>query len=104
MEYILAQGVYALKIDERNLCRNWIIQFSNTISYRKTMQTIKVGSTQVHIRNKDFFKIKMQLPSINEQQKISDYLSNIDIKIESINNQTTQTQIFKKGLLQQMFV
>jgi type I restriction enzyme S subunit len=103
-KYILAQGVYGLKIDENKLNREWVIQFSNTIEYRKIMQTIMVGSTQVHIRNEEFFKVELKLPSIKEQQKIANFLSSIDSKIESTTQQIIQTQTFKKGLLQKMFV
>lgn len=104
VQYILAQGVYALLIDEKRLNREWIIQFSNTVEFRRVMQTIMVGSTQVHIRNHDYFKTKLALPSLEEQQKIATFLSGIDSKIEGVENQLTQTQTFKKGLLQQMFV
>ncbi|MFQ6602481.1 restriction endonuclease subunit S [Flavobacterium sp. C3NV] len=62
------------------------------------------GSTIPHIYFKDYSIESCGIPSIPEQQKIANFLSSIDTKIESTNQEITQTQTFKKGLLQQMFV
>jgi type I restriction enzyme S subunit len=48
--------------------------------------------------------LKYKLPSKEEQKKIADFLAAIDVKIESLSKQINQTQNFKKGLLQHMFV
>ena len=49
-------------------------------------------------------EIELPLPSREEQQKITDFLSAIDRKIELVAGQLEQARAFKKGLLQQMLI
>ena len=44
------------------------------------------------------------VPSFQEQQKIADFLSAIDKKIELVGAELEKAKTFKKGLLQQMFI
>lgn len=48
-------------------------------------------------------KIIMPIPCIKEQQKISDFLSTFDEKIETVRKELEGWKTVKKGLLQQMF-
>jgi type I restriction enzyme S subunit len=62
------------------------------------------GGTIKTITKEALSSFKIMLPSIEEQQKIASFLTALDAKIETVNQQIAQTQTFKKGLLQQMFV
>lgn len=62
------------------------------------------GTSYPAINSSDLAKIKINLPSLAEQQKIANFLSSLDEKIGQLGVQIAQSQEFKKGLLQQMFV
>jgi type I restriction enzyme S subunit len=49
-------------------------------------------------------RLKYKFPSLPEQQKIANFLSSIDVKIENTHGELEKVQGFKKGLLQQLFV
>ena len=65
---------------------------------------LRVGSGLPNIQKGDIENIKVKITDINEQYKISSILKSTDNCISSINAQKHNFEIFKKGLLQQMFV
>lgn len=62
------------------------------------------GSTIPHIYFSDYKSEKILVPIKEEQIKIGTFLSTIDDKISRTQAQIEQTQQYKKGLLQNMFV
>jgi type I restriction enzyme S subunit len=53
---------------------------------------------------KNLKELQLYLPRLKEQQKIAQFLQSLDKKLNAVNQQIEQTKLFKKGLLQQMFV
>jgi len=100
-EYLLAQGVYGFRLNA-SLSEKFLIQLSNSQFYRQIMNKIMVGSTQVHIRNSDFFNVKIPLPPLSEQQKIASILSKIDDHISQNQTYLSHLQELKKGLMQDL--
>lgn len=80
--------------------------FSTVVWHKYLNSVANFGARhdRMNISQQDFFKMPIPLPCCEEQQKIASFLSDIDIKIEQVDQQISQTEKFKKGLLQQMFV
>ncbi len=74
------------------------------LDYEPKWVRLEQGSTFTAVSRTDIKSIKINLPILPEQQKIASFLTSIDKKIEIVQNKLTQSQKFKKGLLQQMFV
>ena len=78
------------------LLQSWIV--------RKQVMKIAQGTKVLGISTGRLGEIKFFTPSYPEQTQIANFLSTIDKKIAVVETQIEQTQQFKKGLLQQMFV
>lgn len=63
----------------------------------------EVGGHERHWISK-FAPLEILIPSTEEQIKIANFLSAIDEKINHCQSQIEKTEVWKKGLLQQMFV
>lgn len=62
------------------------------------------GKSVVHLRNKDLEKVILHYPSLEEQQAIGHYFSNLDNLINSHQEKITLLETLKKKLLQDMFI
>ncbi|OED95180.1 restriction endonuclease subunit S [Vibrio breoganii] len=75
--------------------------FPFIVEMQKRLEGIRDGKI---ISYKYFSEIPMPYPSIAEQEKIVQFLTAIDQKIELANSELEKAKEWKKGLLQQMFV
>ncbi|UUV20005.1 restriction endonuclease subunit S (plasmid) [Fusobacteria bacterium ZRK30] len=60
--------------------------------------------TQVNLNSDIVSSEKIPYPCLEEQEKIADFLSSMDEKIEKVKGEIDRMEEFKKGLLQGMFV
>lgn len=68
------------------------------------IQSTQANTTLPIINKTEFSKFKINIPCIEEQNKIANFLSSIDDKIEENQKILEKTKEFKKALLQQMFI
>ena len=95
------QGFQSL-ITKNNVDNEFIYYLISTIKNEFLKRSS--GSTFLEISRNEIKKIKINIPSLNEQKLIGNVLSDIDKKIFYLENRINKTQEFKRGLLQQMFI
>lgn len=64
---------------------------------------LSTGTSYPAINSTDLGMININIPSFQEQEKIANFLTTIDKKIENLANTITSLENQKKGLLQQIF-
>ncbi|HRN70547.1 MAG TPA: restriction endonuclease subunit S [Candidatus Woesebacteria bacterium] len=94
---------------KQNYSQDFFEQYFNTGLQNREIEKIAQEGARNHgllnISVVDFFKsIFLQVPSYKEQKIIADFLTKIDDKIVLEERKLEQAKLFKKSLLQQMFV
>lgn len=101
--YVMSSDGIRLSVDKKCFNNEFVFQALNSKYFRDEAESKSTGTTRARIGLNDLKLIPIYVPNnIVEQQKIADILSTVDDKIEVIDQQITQTQEFKKGLMQRL--
>jgi type I restriction enzyme S subunit len=95
----------ALLKHNSNFNSSYLNQYISSLAFQKELwkRTIHVAFPK-KINLGEIGNCILELPSFPEQQKIANFLSGLDKKIEQVNTQIEDSEQYKKGLLQQLFV
>lgn len=81
----------------------YLCTFLNTEQHKKWALSVSTGDGRNNYNLKDYYRLRVPTPSIEEQQCISDFVGNLDTLITLHQRKLEHLQEQKKGLLQKMF-
>lgn len=94
----------ALIKEKNDLLNLFLIHYLKGEEINQQFFEQNTGGTQKFLSLSTIRNLMIKLPCLGEQTKIANFLSAIDEKITLVSTQIEDTQEYKKGLLQQMFV
>lgn len=97
----IGRGIAAIRVKENN---NQEFLYQYLIYMEDIWGRFSQGSTFDSVNSEQIKKLSLFIPCLQEQTKIADFLTKLDDKIEKVALQLEQVKMWKKGLLQQMFV
>lgn len=78
-------------------------QFLKSPNFIKTVKRITFGSAQPQLTKGDISKLRISEPSLDEQEKIADFFSTLDSRIEIQEEKINNLEDQKKGYMQRIF-
>ena len=91
------------RILNKKYCNNlYLSHFLNSKKYKKYITRVKTGDGRDNLNLKDFVKSLIPIPPLKEQEKIANFLSDIDKKIELLENKLELLKNEKKGMMQKL--
>ncbi|MCG2461971.1 restriction endonuclease subunit S [Flavobacteriaceae bacterium F89] len=77
------------------MLQNWKI--------RKQIMTIAQGTKVLGLATSRLGNINLMIPQLKEQQKVADFLAEIDNRIQTLEKKKTLLEQYKKGVMQRIF-
>lgn len=92
------------RTDKRILNPYFLSTYFNTEKHKCYANSVSTGDGRSNYNIKDFNKLVISIPTLDEQEKISVLINNINTIITLHQRKLERLQEVKKGLLQKMFV
>ena len=101
--FLINQRIVKVLSSDKELNKIFLLNFLLTNSYGNHIKSKATGSTVRHSSSKILLDSEIKLPSLPEQQKIADFLTTVDKRIELLEKKKTLLETYKKGVMKKIF-
>lgn len=103
--FAITQNISVIRLDkDQNINPFYLLSYFRTRSFLKGAIRKVNQSTIMDLQLQDIKKLVIALPEDkDEQQKIADFLSNIDNYIQNLKSQKKELEKYKKGMMEKIF-
>ena len=101
---LIASNAISSYISKEDVSIDFIYYTISRADYYKRIDLLIGGTGQKEISKKELENLVINIPCLEEQIKIVEFLNKVDIKLEKDQEKLDSLNEYKKGLLQQMFV
>jgi len=95
-------NIVIIRCKKQILLPNFFEQAFNSNIVRKQIRRTTAGGVQGVINTGEIARVKIIIPPLSEQQKISSIISEVDSRFDKINQRRTYLISLKKGLMQKL--
>jgi len=88
--------------DKSILDSQYIFYLTQSKNYWRWLKSIQTWGAQPNVNAAQYSKMPILLPPLKEQEKISSFLSNVDLRIEVFQFKKSKLENLKKGLMQKL--
>ncbi|HDK7168690.1 TPA: restriction endonuclease subunit S [Clostridium botulinum] len=102
--FLSSGDVPSLSANRHKVDLDFLLNFIGRSEFYRKTEALASGTGSKRLHEKILLNIEISLPTVQEQQKIANFLSILDKKLEKEQEKLDFLNQWKKGLLQQMFV
>ena len=104
-ETVIVSSLYVIFSLDKSINNNYALLFIKSPKFNKEVRRNTEGSVREYLFYENFANIRIPIPpSLEEQQAIGVYFSNLDSLITAHQEKISQLETLKKKLLQDMFI
>lgn len=92
-----------LNVFRPNKANGIFISYQLNNAQRREIAKIAQGASVVHVYKDQLKKVKVKLPSLQEQERIANFLTKVDKIIEKQEEKVKNLENYKKGMMQKIF-